>query len=66
MAQLRISLLADEVVLLRAWRETDIAAQLEAFSDPLFERFSDWAPHTEVGALAYLAEHGQARQAGKH
>ena len=41
------------------------AAQLEAFSDPLFERFSDWAPHTEAGARAHLAEHEQARQAGK-
>ena len=66
MAELRIPSLADEVVLLRRWRETDVAAQLEAFRDPLFERFSDWAPHTEAGARAYLAEHERARQAGKH
>jgi RimJ/RimL family protein N-acetyltransferase len=62
--ELRIPPLADEVVLLRRWRETDIPAQLDAFSDPLFERFSDWAPNTLAGARAYLAEHDQARQAG--
>src|SRR3954470_7515920 len=65
MAELRIPSLADEVVRLRRWRETDIPAQLEAFGDPLFERFSDWAPHTEAGARAYLAEREQARRAGK-
>ena len=31
-----------------------------------FERFSDWAPHTETEAHAYLAEHEQARRAGQH
>jgi hypothetical protein len=36
-----------------------VPAQLEAFSDPLFQRFSDWAPQTEADALAYLAEHEQ-------
>src|SRR4051812_7158159 len=66
MAELRIPSLADEVVRLRRWRETDIPAQLEAFSDPLFERFADWAPRTEAGARAYLDEHEQARRAGKH
>ncbi|MEA2394465.1 MAG: hypothetical protein QOJ82_2356, partial [Solirubrobacteraceae bacterium] len=35
--------LGDCVAALRPWREADIAAQLEAFSDPLFERSSDWA-----------------------
>jgi hypothetical protein len=40
--------LGDDVVALRSWRETDIAAQLKAFSAPLFERFSDWAPKTVV------------------
>jgi RimJ/RimL family protein N-acetyltransferase len=65
MAELRVPSLADEVVLLRRWRESDVPAQLEAFSDPLFERFSDWAPRTEAGGLAYLAEHEQARQVGE-
>jgi ribosomal-protein-alanine N-acetyltransferase len=64
-AELRIPSLADEIVVLRRWRETDVPAQLEAFRDPLFERFSDWAPHTEAGVLAYLAEEERARQAGK-
>jgi RimJ/RimL family protein N-acetyltransferase len=57
--------LADEVVLLRPWHETDVPAQLKAFGDPLFQRFSDWAPDTEAGARAYLAEHEQARQRGE-
>ena len=39
-------------------------AQLEAFSDPWFERFSDWAPDTEAGARAYVAECERARQRG--
>lgn len=64
MAELRVPSLADEVVLLRVWRETDVPAQLNAFSDPLFQRFSDWAPHTEADARAYLAEHEQARRVG--
>ena len=57
--------MADEVVRLRRWRETDVPAQLKAFSDPVFERFSDWAPQTEDDARAYLAQHEQARQAGQ-
>ena len=57
--------LADEVVLLRPWHETDVPAHLKAFGDPLFQRFSDWAPDTEAGARAYLAEHEQARQRGE-
>jgi RimJ/RimL family protein N-acetyltransferase len=54
--------LADEVVALRPWRESDIPAQLEAFSDPWFQRFSDWAPRDEAEALAYLAAHEHARE----
>jgi RimJ/RimL family protein N-acetyltransferase len=65
MPELRVPSLADDVVLLRRWRESDVPAQLEAFSDPLFLRFSDWAPQTEAGARAYLAEHEQARKAGE-
>jgi hypothetical protein len=41
--------------------ETDVPAQLKAFSDPFFQRFSDWAPHTKADARAYLAAHEQAR-----
>jgi hypothetical protein len=55
MAELRVPTPADEVVRLRRWRETDVPAQLEAFSDPEFERFSDRAPRTEADARAYLA-----------
>lgn len=40
-------------------------AQLEAFGDPWFERFSDWAPRTEAAARAYLAAHEHARQRGE-
>jgi RimJ/RimL family protein N-acetyltransferase len=63
-AELRVPVLANEVVRLRRWRETDVPAQLEAFNDPVFERFSDWAPRTEIDARAYLVQHEQARQAG--
>jgi RimJ/RimL family protein N-acetyltransferase len=34
--------LGDCDVALRPWREADIAALLEAFRDPVLERFSDW------------------------
>jgi len=57
--------LGDRVVALRRWREADIAAQLEAFGDPLFERFSDWAPSTDADAVRYLAEHEAARLRGE-
>jgi RimJ/RimL family protein N-acetyltransferase len=57
--------LADEVVVLRPWRETDLAAQLEAFSDQLFQHFSDWAPHTKADARRHLVEQEQARQRGE-
>src|SRR5215216_2979921 len=65
MTALRVPSLADDVVLLRPWRETDVPAQLEAFSNPFFQRFSDWAPHTEADARTYLAVHEQARQRGE-
>jgi RimJ/RimL family protein N-acetyltransferase len=63
--ELLVPSLADEVVLLRPWRETDVPAQLEAFNDPFLQRFSDWAPRTEADARAYLAAHEQARQRGE-
>jgi ribosomal-protein-alanine N-acetyltransferase len=61
--ELRVPSLADRVVLLRPWREADVPGQLEAFRDPVFQRFSDWAPRTEAEALAYLAglEHARLR-----
>jgi RimJ/RimL family protein N-acetyltransferase len=65
MISLPIPSLADEVVLLRAWNDTDVPAQLEAFRDPVFQRFSDWAPQTEAAARAYLAAHEQARRRGE-
>src|SRR4051794_5074252 len=65
MSELPVPSLADEVVALRPWNETDLPFQLEAFSDPVFQRFSDWAPRTEADARAYLAEHEQARQRGE-
>jgi RimJ/RimL family protein N-acetyltransferase len=63
-AELPVPALADDVVLLRPWRATDVPAQLEAFSDPLFEHFSDWAPRTEADGHAYLAAHERARRDG--
>jgi RimJ/RimL family protein N-acetyltransferase len=64
MTELRVPSWADEVVLLRSWRESDVPAQLQAFNDPWFRRFSDWAPQTDAEARAYLAEHEQARRRG--
>lgn len=57
--------LADDVVLLRPWRESDVPAQLKAFSDPVFRHFSDWQPHTEVDARRQLEESERARQRGE-
>lgn len=65
MPELPVPALADDVVRLRPWREADIPAQLEAFRDPHFQRFSDWEPRTEAAALAYLAAHEQARRRGE-
>ena len=66
MAELRFPSppLADEVVALRAWRETDVPAQLAAFRDPVFRRFSDWAPSTEAGARRRLDELEGSRRRG--
>lgn len=57
--------LRDAVVLLRPWRETDVPWQLETFSDPWFQRFSDWAPRAEHEARRHLVEHEQARRRGE-
>jgi RimJ/RimL family protein N-acetyltransferase len=65
MPELRVPRLADDVVLLRSWRESDVPAQLAAFSDPWFLRFNDWAPQTVTEALTYLARHEEARRRGE-
>jgi RimJ/RimL family protein N-acetyltransferase len=67
MAELRFPSppLGDDVVALRPWRETDVPALLDAFSDPWFARFSDWAPETETAAHAYLALSERARERGE-
>jgi hypothetical protein len=65
MPELRVPSLADGVVVLRPWRETDVPAQLEAFSDPFFHRFSDWAPQTEAAARAHLDSQEHARRRGE-
>lgn len=46
------------MVALRPWRERDLPALLEAFSDPLVQRFS-WPgvePYTEADARAFIAD----------
>ncbi len=67
MAELRFPVppLADDVVLLRAWREADIPSIVLAFSDPVMQRFS-WhdAPYTETDARDYFAEQDAARLRG--
>ena len=42
-----------------------MTAQVEAFTDPWFERFSDWAPRTEREAHRRLLEDEAARQRGE-
>lgn len=56
--------LADEIVLLRPWLEIDVPAQLEAFNDPVFEQFSDWAPQHEADARRQLVEQEASRRRG--
>jgi RimJ/RimL family protein N-acetyltransferase len=58
--------LADDVVLLRPWRETDVAAQLEAFADACFQLHSDWAPANEAEAREHRAAAERARRRGEH
>lgn len=67
MSELRFPavVLEDPVVRLRPWRETDLPSQLEAFSDPWFQRFSDWAPRTEPEARRHRLRDEQARHRGE-
>ncbi len=57
--------LADDVVLLRPWREDDVPAMVLAFRDPVMQQFS-WrtAPYTETDARGYFAEQELARLRG--
>jgi RimJ/RimL family protein N-acetyltransferase len=66
-AELRFpaGVLEDAVVRLRPWRETDVRSQLEAFSDPWFQRFSDWAPRTEIEVRRHRLEGERARRRGE-
>jgi ribosomal-protein-alanine N-acetyltransferase len=57
--------LGDAVVRLRPWRETDVRWQLEAFSDPWFQRFSDWAPESESAAHRRRLRDERARRRGE-
>jgi RimJ/RimL family protein N-acetyltransferase len=57
--------LADAVVRLRPWRETDLRAQLDVFSDPWFQRFSDWEPRTVAEARRHRLRDEQARRRGE-
>lgn len=57
--------LSDDVVALRPWSAADVPAQLAAFSDAAFQRFSDWEPRTEADARRSLVEQEQARRRGE-
>jgi RimJ/RimL family protein N-acetyltransferase len=59
--------LADDVVLLRPWREQDVPVKLMAFSDPVVQRFS-WSrttPYTVADARSYVVEQQEARLLGE-
>ena len=58
-------MLEDAVVRLRSWRETDVRSLLEAFSDPWFQRFSDWAPRTEIEVRRHRLEGERAQRRGE-
>jgi RimJ/RimL family protein N-acetyltransferase len=59
--------LADEVVLLRPWREADVPGKLLTFGDPVVQRFS-WprtTPYTEADVRSYFVEQEAARLRGE-
>lgn len=66
-AALRVPSLADDVVRLRAWRESDVPDNLMAFADAVVQRFS-W-PHsrafTEDDARTFFDEREQRRLDGR-
>lgn len=57
--------LSDDVVVFRRWSEADVAQQLAAFGDVVFETHSDWAPRSEVDARQRLINREQARLRGE-
>lgn len=57
--------LADEVVALRPWRDADVPTKLAAFHDPVFQRFSDWAPLDEASGREHQAQLEAARRRGE-
>jgi RimJ/RimL family protein N-acetyltransferase len=58
--------LADEAVLLRAWRRSDVAAAHRATLDPLIPRFTRVPEaNTERNVRAYLLEQEPRRRAGE-
>ena len=68
MAELRFPVppLADDVVLLRRWREADVPGIVLAFSDPVMQRFS-WraTAYTESDARDSFAKQEEARLRGE-
>jgi RimJ/RimL family protein N-acetyltransferase len=59
--------LANGATMLRAWREADVPALTDKFSDPLVQQFS-WAsvePYTEADAQAFIQDAEQARLRGE-
>lgn len=56
--------LTDDVIVLRVWDVDDVDTQLAAFADPVFVRFSDWAPDGRDELVERLDRIEQARQSG--
>lgn len=56
--------IADDTVVLRPWREDDVDAQLAAWSDPMFRRFSDWAPSNALEAIERIQAQHSMRAEG--
>jgi RimJ/RimL family protein N-acetyltransferase len=58
--------LGDEVVLLRAWRESDLPAVLGSMNDPLLLRYTapTGGPYTEEEARGFFAEQERERLRG--
>lgn len=56
--------ISDGAVVLRPWREDDVATQLAAWRDPTFQRFSDWAPGNAPEAVQRLEAQRAMRAEG--
>jgi RimJ/RimL family protein N-acetyltransferase len=56
--------LADDVVLLRPWREADLPGVVLAFSDPVMQRFSWRTAYTETDARHFFSKQEEARLRG--